>query len=131
MSKKERNEWKVITSGLTGALAGAFVGWYLSNLVNSVLIINDLVVTIAMSILFGCIGLLLDIKKPILAETIVFAVTILVLFQATWDVIVGDWSSSRNIIVMIAVGLFILNLFTGFLRVGTAKKIIRGQLGMK
>jgi len=79
------------------------------------------------------VGSWMGFKYPILAEASSFALTSLIMVQATWDTIYdiqGGFADSRVAVLAFAFFLFILNMFTGKLKVGTAKKQIRRTLGI-
>jgi hypothetical protein len=126
----ERIEHK-IASGLIGFVTGGFLGWYFGRYIDSLINPSVNMFTIIFSVLLGILGLLLDLKKPILTETISFVISIFVFSQILWDMSVGDINKWKLIIGLIALGLFLLNIFTGYLRIKTAKKIIKRQFGMR
>jgi len=125
-----KNKFK-ITSGFIGLATGALIGWYVSGLVSQLLNLDFNIVIYVLMIIFSIVGFVLDLKYPVLIESLSFGITVLIFFQAFWDFGAQDWSKWRSIMSLSAFGLFILNLFTGHLKVNTAKKIIRRQLGIR
>jgi len=78
------------------------------------------------------LGLFLGIRFPILTETLSFAITALVAIQGTWDIIFdiqNGFADKRVLAVGVAISIFILNIFTGKLKLGTAKQQIRRTIG--
>jgi len=128
---------KKITFGsiLIGLLTFGLLGFSIySLLVRLGLMTNSSVVRMVF-IIIGCIlGIILGIKYPITTEALSFAITSLIFVQAIWDStydIVGGVLDPRVLVGSIAVGIFILNVFTGELKRGTAKRQIRRTLGVK
>jgi len=80
----------------------------------------------------GFIGILAGIKFPVSTEALSFAYTALIAVQAIWDStydIIGGFGDQRVLVGGIALFIFVLNIFTGKLKMKTAKKQIKRTLG--
>jgi len=119
-----------ITSGMIGVFTGALLGWSIGGTLQRLLNLEGMVLLISSIILFAFFGLLLDLKKPVLVESLSYGIVVLIFFQAWWDYGAADWSSWRSVMATSAIMLLLLNLFTGHLRINTFKKVIRRQLGI-
>lgn len=67
---------------------------------------------------------------PKAAEGFSMALAFLLMVQAGWDWIVRDWSNKRSMIFITSSILFLINLFTGELRLRFAKQVARRQIGL-
>jgi len=113
-----------IFSLATGVYLGLLLGWYLSGILLGE---NNALIILFSGFTFGFFAY----KKPVLIETFAYGFTILVFFQAFWDWGARDWSNWRSSMTLAALGLFLLNLFSGHVKIKTAKKVLRGQLGIR
>jgi len=118
-----------ISSGFIGLATGVLVGWSIGNLLLRLILNNNILLYLSI-ILFSLIGLILDIKYPVLVESLSFGFTVLIIFQALWDYGAQDWSRWRSIMSLSSVGLLILNSLTGHLKINTTKRVIKRQLGV-
>lgn len=79
-------------------------------------------------------GAYLGYKTPVKMELISFGITLLIAIQAYWDSaydIQQGLAEPRVLTGAIAIGIFLLNTFTGTFRKGTAKKQLRKLLGLR
>jgi len=134
---KKRNILKNVSFGsiIIGVLTLGLLGFSIYNLLVRLALINSAVGTQTLFIMIGGIfGLLAGFKYPITTEATSFAFTSLILVQAVWDStydIIGGFDDKRVIIGCIAIFIFALNIFTGRLKLKTAKKQIKRTLGAK
>jgi len=128
---------KNITFGsiLIGFLTVGLLGFSVYSGLIRLEIINSSSLLMIISITIGSIvGMLLGIKYPITTEAVSFAITAFIFSQAVWDTIYDiqkGFFAPRVIVGSIAAFIFILNIFTGELKKGTAKKQIKRTLGTK
>jgi len=115
----------VLTLGLLGF--SIYSGIVRLNLINANYYIMGVLIAIGITL-----GLLSGIKYPVATEAGSFALTALIIVQATWDTIYdiqNGFLDSRVAVLIFAFLLFMLNMFTGKLKIGTAKKQLRRTLG--
>ena len=120
---------------LIGVLTFGLLGFSVYSLLTrlDLIAINTSIMTITL-LTGGAIGGFLGIKYPITTEATSFAVMALIVVQSLWDAtydIQTGLLAPRVIVGGIALSIFILNIFTGKLKRGTAKKQIRRTLGAK
>jgi len=131
MIKKRRkfNIGDKISNTIIGVGLGALFGWYIAVILSrflpfDVLIYSFFIITLSLA------GFYFSLRRPILTEKVAFGVTILIFSQVFWDFGANDWNKWRLIMSLSALALFLLNLFTGYIRVGGGKYVSR-QLGIK
>ena len=130
--KMQLGSWFVGAS--TGALLGWAIGGALPTLLNrfiSNIEPNSSIILYVSIIVFTLFGFLLDLKYPIFAESLSYGITLIIFTQAVWDLASGSWSLWKSNVALISLVIFIVNLFTGYLKVNSAKKILDRQLGVK
>jgi len=134
MKKKSEKIGSLVVS----LLFGVFLGWYASTLfgvstsLSNMLNLSVRMVTIAFSLLgLGLIGYL-GYKNPRTTELLAFIFSAFIILQVLWDsgaeTTFGIW---RTIMTYAGLGLFLLNSFTGYLRLNSGLKTIRRSMGGK
>ncbi|MBU0894861.1 MAG: hypothetical protein KKF48_02590 [Nanoarchaeota archaeon] len=131
---KRRNKKISYSSILIGILTFGLLGFSMYNGLGRLgLIEYGSIMYIFLS--FGAIlGAFLGYSKPLGTELISFAITGLIMVQATWDTIYDiqtGFSEPRVLAGIIALGIFLINTFTGRFKRGTAKKQTRRLLGLR
>ncbi len=114
-----------IGSLITSTIFGALLGWYVGGIIPYLEGMRFIWVAIGISLLVA-----MGYKYPILVESFAYGFSILVLFQAFWDWGARDWTEWRTIMTLGAIGLLILNITTGKLKLIGAKRVFKNQLGV-
>ena len=122
------------TSILIGFLTFGLLGFTLYNMfVRLDIILASMMFTSIFVGIGGLLGGFLGYKHPVATELSSFGITSLLIIQFLWDTaydIQLGFQEPRVISGFIAVGIFLLNTFTGEFKRGTAKKQIRKLLNM-
>lgn len=117
---------------LIGVLTFCLLGFSVYNGLTRLLVVaHEGIIMTSFLIAGGLLGLFMGIKYPLFIETFSFAITILIAIQGWWDIsydIQNGINDGRVLAASSAVAIFLLNTFTGKLRVGTAKKVIKKEL---
>ena len=135
--KNNKNDNNIMTIGsiLIGLLTVGLLGFSVYSLLTRLgLLAPNSLVMITIVFIGASMGVFFGIKYPITTEAVSFAITALIMIQAYWDAtydISNGFYATRVIIGIIALSIFILNMFTGRLKKGTAKKQIRRTLGVR
>jgi len=119
------------SSVLIGILTFGLLGFSIYNILTRTNVINLEILKYVFLSIGGLFGLYFGVKSPLSTELFSFGITTLIAVQAFWDTsydIQGGIQDPRVIVGLIAVGIFILNAFTGRFRKGTAKKQLRSLL---
>lgn len=124
-----------VGSIVIGILTFGLLGFSLYSALLRLSVIQSNTFIMGFSIGIGAmIGLFMGIKIPIATEAISFAITSLIVVQGMWDItfdIVNGISDPRVLAAGLALSIFVLNIFTGRLKFGTAKKQIRRTIGTR
>lgn len=120
---------KFLISGMIIAiLTGILVGWYSHSVVTPYF---DFTYSWYLFMgFFIALFVIMEFKTPVVVELFSFSLTTYILFQASWDLAVQDWNMQRAYISMFSLLVFVVNLFSGHVRIKTAKKIARRQFGI-
>jgi len=123
------------SSVLIGSLTFGLLGFSIFNMLTRLDIIQtSSVLKFLLPLSFGLFGAYIGWSKPLLTELVSFGLTTLIMVQAFWDSsydIQAGFSEPRVTAGIIALGIFLLNTFTGKFKRGTAKKQIRKLLGLR
>ena len=136
MKQKTKKSINNITIGsmLIGALTFGLLGFSIFNLLTRLDIINSIALPATLFIIVGgLLGVLAGIKYPLSVESFSFAFTALITVQAVWDATydISDGIHAQRVMIgLIALSIFVINIFTGKLKRGTAKNQIRRTLGV-
>jgi len=129
MARRKKNRiikpWSIVLSLLTFGFIGFTVA---SRLVEGMAITQFFFFFIVGIALMT--GLSFGFFAPRAAEGFSMALAFLLMVQASWDWLVNDWSDKRSTILIISTILFLLNIFTGDLRVRFARKVAGRQIGL-
>lgn len=127
---KKKNNTK-IGSLITGFGLGVFIGWYIYGfLIDKVTFLNNAIILIVSVAVFSILFVLLAYKKPTFTEYLSYATSIFIFYQFLWDFRVGDRGEIRWMMFIVALILFIINLFTGNVRLFGAKKTAKNAAGL-
>ena len=134
MQKNNKNNVSV-GSILVGVLTLGLVGFSIFSLLVRLELIGSNLPLLSLFVLTGVlIGAFFGYKYAILTESLSFAFTSLIMVQSYWDAtydIQGGMMAPRVIVGLVALSIFTLNIFTGRLKMGTAKKQLRRTLGAR
>jgi len=135
MLKKDNFNHASFGSVIIGILTLGLLSFSIYSLLVRLTIINGgMEIRLAFIIIGGIIGVFAGLRNPITTEALSFAFTALIIVQAMWDStydIVGGLDDQRVLTGSIALGIFVLNIFTGKLKRGTAKKQIKRTIGAR
>ena len=132
---KNNNTNMTFGSILIGFLTLGLIGFSVYSLLTRLGIVeSSFLIMIGLIFIGSVLGIVIGIKYPITTELSSFAFTSLIMIQAYWDAtydITDGIYAPRVIVGGVAATIFILNIFTGRLKKGTAKKQIRRTVGMR
>ncbi|MFW5793893.1 MAG: hypothetical protein ACOCV1_00185 [Bacillota bacterium] len=118
-------------SFLVSILFGISLGWYISSLILKLSIISFNPYYIFIPITTIIISIM-SLKTPKSVELFAFIFSSWVALQFLWDfgaeTIFGSW---RTIMSLFAIGIFILNGFTGYLKFNSGWKTLKRAMGGK
>ncbi len=114
---------------IVGMGALGLLGWSIGQSITRNLVESTPLTMYGPLVFLALVGLFLAIKRPVFAEVLSYGIAVLIVFQFFWDYGANDLNQWRWIMFFGAVALFGVNLFSGKIKVGGGKRVVRKQLG--